>query len=84
MATVEVVHRNRFVAIPGATAKEIRGDAWEIRIPALDPIHGKTRRKPTPEGWDGAVFAIDGRETAPAVGSGTERDGVVVTVWVID
>lgn len=80
--TVEVVHRNRFVPIPGATAVRIADNAWQIRLPVGDAIHNTVRRKPTPEAWDDAVFAIDGAETEPAMGSGIDGKHVVVTALI--
>ena len=82
MAKLEVVHRNRFVPVTDATVVEIAGGAWEIRIPVGSAIHNTTRRKPTPEGWDEAIFAIDGEETQPAMGSGANKSHVVVTALI--
>lgn len=82
MAKLEVVHRNRFVAMDDATVAEIAGGAWEIRIPVASPIHALTRRKATPEGWDEAIFSIDGQETQPAMGSGSNKTHIVVTALI--
>lgn len=82
MAKLEVVHRNRFVPMTEATVAEIAGGAWEIRIPVASPIHAKTKRAATPEGWDEAIFAIDGVETQPAMGSGSNKTHVVVTALI--
>lgn len=82
MPKLEVVHRNRFVPMTDATVAEIAGGAWEIRIPVASTIHAKTRRKPTPEGWDAAIFSINGEETQPAMGSGSNKTHVVVTALI--
>ncbi len=82
MAKLEVVHRNRFVPMTDATVAEIGGGAWEIRIPLASAIHATTRRQATPEGWDEAIFSIDGEETQPAMGSGSNHTHVVVTALI--
>ncbi len=82
MAKLEVVHRNRFVPMSDATVVEIGGGAWEIRIPVASPIHTMTRRSATPEGWDEAIFSIDGEETQPGMGSGSNKTHVVVTALI--
>ena len=80
---VEVLHRNRFQAIAGATVERISSNAWTVRIPVDDPIHRKVRRQPTPEGWDGAVFFVDGLETEPALGSGLRRGVIEVSAFAV-
>lgn len=80
MPTIEVVYRNRFFPLDTAVAKSVGGGAWEVRIPVSDPIHAKMRIRPEPEAWDGVVFAIDGEETMPAVGSGLTKKEVIVAV----
>ncbi|MFT6162883.1 MAG: hypothetical protein ACJAZO_000723 [Myxococcota bacterium] len=82
MAKLEVVHRNRFLLMPDATVVEIGGGAWEIRIPIASPIHASTKRSATPEGWDEAIFSIDGAETQPGMGSGSDSINVVVTALI--
>ena len=81
--TIAVLHRSHFQDIRSATARQVAANCWEITIPAADPIHKKVRRKPTAEGWDGAVFLIDDAETEPAVGSGESAREVRVTVFVV-
>ena len=83
MSRVEVVHRRRFVPLPSAVVERLPGGAVEVRIPVGDPIHQTTRRAPTPEGWDGAIFAVDGEEGEPAVGSGIRKGHVVVVVLML-
>lgn len=82
MTTVEVVHRNRFLPLPDADATEVAGGAWSVRIPTDSTAHRTTRRAPTAEGWDGAIFSINGIETQPAVGSAETRTHVVVTALI--
>jgi hypothetical protein len=83
MPTVELLHRNRFVPLEGATATPIAANAWTVRIPLTEAIRRLVRRADDPEAWDGAVFALDGQETAPAVGSGGGPAGITVTVLVL-
>lgn len=78
---VHVLHRGRFYEIPSATAARVGANAWSIAIPLTDPIHQRTKRAPTAEGWDEAVFLVDGIETQPGVGSG--EDGRAVTVSAV-
>lgn len=78
---VHVLHRGRFYEIPAATATQVAANAWTIAIPIADPIHQRTKRAPTAEGWDEAVFLVDGVETQPGLGSG--EDARVVTVSAV-
>lgn len=69
---VEFLSRGRFVELPGATARRIRANAWEIRIPRTEAVRGVVRSSLSPEAFDDAIFCIDGVETEHAVGSGEE------------
>lgn len=80
---VEVLHNGSFRPIEGATFEEISSNAWTVSIPVHDPIHGRVRRRPTAEGWDGAVFFIDGVETEPALGSGLKRGQIKISAYAI-
>ncbi|MEQ1508734.1 MAG: hypothetical protein ABMB14_41285, partial [Myxococcota bacterium] len=68
--TIELLHRNRFVAVPGAAARKVAANVWTLQIPVTDAIRRLVPRADDPEAWDGAVFSLDGKETDPAVGSG--------------
>lgn len=81
--SISVLHRGRFHEIPGARVDQVSRNTWEIAIDVGDPIHKKVRRDPTAEGWDGAVFLIDDRESEPAVGSGENAREVRVSAFVI-
>jgi hypothetical protein len=85
-ARIELLVRRRFVVLPGATARALAGNAWELSLP-LSAVQPLVRDATEPEAWDGAIFLLDGRETEPAVGCGTggsgvTRESVKVTVWV--
>jgi hypothetical protein len=79
MPTVALLVRGRFVPLD-AEAVHIAANAWEIRIPATPAVERLVRRAADPVAWDGAIFALDGRETEPAVGSGIVPGGVKVSV----
>lgn len=83
MPAIAVLHKRRPVALPRAEVSRLAGNAWEIRIPVDDAIFGITRRTPTPEDWDGAVFFIDDVECEPALGAGVDRGFVRVTALVL-
>jgi len=77
MPKVEYLRKNRFVEIPGATAEQVASNAWELAIPS----DAQGFRAPlTPEFFDDAVFAIDEVETVFAIGSGTRKGVVLVSV----
>jgi len=77
-----VLHRNRFLPLNDADVTQVGPNAYQVRIPTGSPMHKKLRRPATAEGWDGAIFLIDGRETEPAMGSGEGAD-IVVSAWVL-
>jgi hypothetical protein len=77
MPKVEFLRKNRFVEIQGATAEQVASNAWELAIPR-DAEGFRTPLKP--EAFDDAVFAIDEVETVFAIGSGTRKDAVLVSV----
>jgi len=81
MPDVQLLIRNRFHPVRGATARPVAGNAWEIRIPADDPVLSRARRTSDPTTWDDAVFLVDDLETDGAVGSAHERGWIVVTAW---
>ncbi|MCO4746114.1 MAG: hypothetical protein KC912_15060 [Proteobacteria bacterium] len=81
--SVEVLHAGRFQVCEAAVVETISSNAWTVKIPVNDPIHRRLRRKPTPEGWDGAVFFIDGVETEPGLGSGLANGFVTVGTYAI-
>ena len=82
-APIQVLHRNHFVEIRSAALKKLAGNCWEVSIPVDDPVHKRVRRPATAEGWDGAVFLIDDKESEPAVGSGESPREIRVTVYVV-
>lgn len=81
MPDIQLLHRNRFHPLNGATATPVAGNAWEIRIPADHPVLSRVRRGPDPTTWDDAVFLIDDIETDGAVGSAFKDGWIVVTAW---
>jgi hypothetical protein len=81
--SIEVLHRGRFWPLPGASATKIAANAWEITIPIDDAVRRFAKSPGDPSAWDDAVFAIDGVQTEPAVGSGGGGDAVRVTALVL-
>lgn len=77
---VEIVHRNRFVALPGATARRTRANAWEVTIPKSEAVAKLLRKAVSASAFDGVTFAIDGEESVHALGSAEDRQAVRVTV----
>lgn len=80
---VELFHRGRFHPLPGATSRKVGPNAYEVRIPRTDESKKVSRREHTAEAWDDAVFAIDGVQTEPGLGSGETDAYVAVTVLVL-
>jgi len=70
MPAVELLVRNRFLTIPGTTARFVAANAWEISVPRDDTTARLSRRTLDPEAWDTAVFSLDGVQAHEAVGSG--------------
>ncbi|HHO54648.1 MAG TPA: hypothetical protein ENK18_28170 [Deltaproteobacteria bacterium] len=81
---IELLHRGRFFPVEDASARALSSNAWELRLPITSAVHARTRRRPDPEDWDGAIFALQGAQTEPAVGSGRDRGAIYLTVLVLD
>ena len=77
MPKIEILRRNRFVELEGATAEKVAANAWEVAIPRDTTGF---RKAITPETFDDAVFAIDEVESVFAIGSGTRKGAVLVSV----
>lgn len=71
------------MALPGASAVRVAANAWNVTIPLTDAVRKLVPRADDPAAWDGAVFALDGREAEPAIGSGSGPAGITVTVLVL-
>jgi hypothetical protein len=71
------------IAIPGMSARRIAANAWEVRIPRTELARKLSKRGDDPLAWDDAVFAIDGVETEPSVGSGLDPDVIRVTAILL-
>lgn len=79
MSVVELLVRNRFVSLPGATARRGQANAWELVIPRDEAVARLIRGPVTLEAFDGATFAIDGVESLQAIGAGEDARVVRVT-----
>lgn len=80
LVIIELLHRNRFIALAGATLAPIAANAWSIRIPLTPAVRRLVRDAERPESWDDAIFAVDGEELQPAVGTSADAGAVTVTV----
>ena len=80
---VELLVRGRFETLEAAKTKSVGPNVWELEIPHDDPGLKRARMGRRAEDWDGAVFAIDGVESEPAVGSGDSERSVRVTVYLL-
>lgn len=68
MPTLTVVVRGRFQPLDVPLRRD-GPNVWTVLLPKSHPVHAAARRAPTLDGWDGAIFALDGREADPAIGS---------------
>jgi hypothetical protein len=78
---IEVRVRGRFWPIPGATARQIAGNAWEISVPRTSECQrllGNDLGR-----LDGAVLGLDGKETEAAVINAEGPEGVRATAWIL-
>lgn len=80
---IELLHRGRFDEVRGASARSAGANAWLVTLPLDDRAVQRSRRGTRVEGWDGAVLALDGQETEPALVSDLRDGQVTLTVWVI-
>ena len=81
MPTLTVVVRGRFQPLDAPLRRD-GPNVWTVLLPKTHPIHAAARRAPTLEGWDGAIFAVDGAEADPAIGSAETPDALALTILV--
>lgn len=77
--TIELLLRGRYRPLPGATARPIGGNAWEVRLPRSPEI-GRLLKSWEVETLDSLVISIDGRDSAQVIGSGGNSEELVATV----
>lgn len=75
-----VLVRNKFVEVPGALARHITANVWEVRLDRDEATRRLLRRDITVDGFDDAVFLVGGVESIQAMGSSETPEAVVVTV----
>lgn len=78
---IEVRQRGKVLPIPGASARALASNAWEITIPRTPDtqrLFGPDLRR-----LDGAVLVLDGQESEPALISAEGADMVRVSAWVL-
>lgn len=77
--TIEVLVRGRYHPLPGATARPIGGNAWQVRIPR-SPEAARLLRRWEVESLDDVVLALDGEDSLQVIGSGGTDEELVATV----
>lgn len=79
MPQLTVVVRGRFQTLDVPLRRD-GPNVWTVLLPKVHPVHAAARRAPTLEGWEGAIFALDGVEADPAIGSGETKDTLELTL----
>jgi hypothetical protein len=79
---VEWLVRGRFVALPGATAKHLRANVWEVEVPVTEAVAYAMRTEVTPEAFDDGVMVVGEHESMQVLGAGMRGPRVLVTVLV--
>lgn len=77
--TIEVRIRGRYHPLPGATARRVGANAWQVRIPRTPEAERLLRRWEV-EALDGLVLALDGEDAIQVIGSDAGREELVATV----
>ncbi|MEO0600164.1 MAG: hypothetical protein AAF211_01940 [Myxococcota bacterium] len=76
----ELLHRRRFVAVPGLTVVRTASNVIVVRIPKSDEVRRLLRDDVTPERFDDAVWAVGEDESVQSLGSADGPDHVEVTI----
>ncbi|MEM6928049.1 MAG: hypothetical protein AAF602_14045 [Myxococcota bacterium] len=76
----ELLHRRRFVAVPGLSATRTGPNVVVARIPKSDAVRRLLRSDVTPEWFDDAVWAVGDDESVQSLGSADHADHVEVTI----
>jgi hypothetical protein len=79
MPRLTLVVRGRFQPLDVPLRRD-GPNVWTVLLPKAHPIHAQSRRAPTLDGWDGAIFALDGIEVDPAIGSGETATALELTL----
>jgi hypothetical protein len=81
MPTLTLVVRGRFQPVDVPVRRD-GPNVWTVLLPKAHPVHAAARRPATLEGWEGAIFAVDGAEADPAIGSAETGTGLELTLLV--
>lgn len=77
--TLTVVVRGRFRPLDVPLRRD-GPNVWTVLLPKDHAVHREACRAPTLTGWDGAIFALDGAEADPAIGSRETETGLELTL----
>ena len=77
---IAIFHRGRFRPLPGATARHIAANAWEVHIPHSDKTERLASGKWGLTAFDGATLLLGDDETEQVVGSAQRGKTIVVSV----
>jgi len=75
----ELLHRGRFVAVPGLTMTRTAPNVVRLRIPKSEEVQRLLRGAITPERFDDATWALGDDESIQSLGSADHADYVEVT-----
>ncbi len=78
---VELRVRNRVFPLPGATARALASNAFEVTVPRSPEARrllGDDLGK-----LDGAILVLDGEESEPALICAEGPDAVRVSAWIL-
>lgn len=79
---IALLHKGSFRALPGATARRLSGNAFEVRIPRSAESERLMRGKWSLESLDDAVLLLGDDESVQVLGSREEPDALVVTALI--
>ena len=78
MTDLQILHRNHFRPLKNATARQIAGNCWEVRIPIADNRRWLPGTRASD--FDDAIVLVDDEESNQVIGTREGSDFVVVTV----
>ena len=76
---IQILHRNRFRTLPGATAKAVSANAYTVTIPRTAETEKLAPKKWGIDAFDDSVLLLDDQETSQVLGSQEREAGLVVT-----
>lgn len=76
----QLLHRRRFVAVPGLSATWSGPNVMRVRVPKTDAVRRLLRFDLVPEAFDDALWGLGDDESVQSLGSADHADHVEVTV----